>query len=46
MPGHMGEERVTTQGLQIFRVDGIHNLLFVKGHVAGGDNRYVLVRRR
>jgi hypothetical protein len=44
MPGHMGEERVTTQGLQIFRVDGIHNMLFVKGHVPGGDNRFVLVR--
>jgi large subunit ribosomal protein L3 len=44
MPGHMGEERITTQGLQIFRVDGIHNFLFVKGHVPGGDNRFVLVR--
>jgi len=44
MPGHMGEERVTTQGLQIFRIDGIHNFIFVKGHVPGGDNRFVLVR--
>jgi len=43
MPGHMGEERVTTQGLQIFRIDGIHNFIFVKGHVPGGDNRFVLV---
>ncbi len=40
MSGHMGHERVTTQNLEIVRVDADRNLLLIKGAVpgpAGGD---------
>jgi len=44
MPGHMGAERVTTQGLEIIRVDAERNLLLVKGAVPGAPGGDVLVR--
>ncbi len=40
MAGHLGNEKVTTQNLEIIRVDAERNLLLVKGAVpgpAGGD---------
>ena len=40
MSGHMGAARVTTQNLEVVRVDVEKNLLLVKGAVpgpAGGD---------
>lgn len=40
MSGHMGHERVTTQNLEVVRVDADRNLLLIKGAVpgpAGGD---------
>lgn len=33
MAGHMGAERVTTQNLEIVRVDAERNLLLIKGAV-------------
>jgi large subunit ribosomal protein L3 len=44
MAGHLGDERVTTQNLQIVRVDAKRGLLFVKGSVPGADNGWVEVR--
>jgi large subunit ribosomal protein L3 len=35
MAGHMGAESVTTQGLEIVRVDAERNLLLIKGAVPG-----------
>ena len=35
MAGHMGAERVTTQNLEIVRVDAERNLLLIKGAVPG-----------
>ena len=35
MAGHMGSERVTTQNIEIVRVDAERNLLLVKGAVPG-----------
>ena len=35
MPGHMGGKKVTTQNLEIVRVDAEKNLLLVKGAVPG-----------
>ena len=35
MSGHMGAERVTTQGLEVVRVDVERNLLLIKGAVPG-----------
>lgn len=44
MAGHMGDERVTTQNLEIVRVDAERNLLLVKGAVPGAPVGDVIVR--
>ena len=44
MAGHMGNERVTTQNLEIIRVDAERNLLLIKGAVPGAKNGQVTVR--
>jgi large subunit ribosomal protein L3 len=45
LPGRMGGERTTIRNLQIVRVDGERNLLFVKGGVPGSRNGYVLISK-
>ena len=45
MAGHMGDERVTVQNLEVVRVDTERNLLLVKGSVPGATNGLLLVRR-
>jgi large subunit ribosomal protein L3 len=45
MAGHMGDERVTVQNLQVLRVDMERNLLLVKGSVPGPNKGLVIVRR-
>jgi large subunit ribosomal protein L3 len=44
MAGHMGAENVTTQGLEIVRVDAERNLLLIKGAVPGAPGGDVIVR--
>lgn len=44
MAGHMGDERVTTQNLEIVRVDAERNLLLIKGAVPGAPGGDVIVR--
>ena len=44
MAGHMGAERVTTQGLEVVRVDVERNLLLIKGSVPGAPGGDVIVR--
>ena len=44
MAGHMGSEQVTTQGLEIVRVDAERNLLLIKGAVPGAPGGDVIVR--
>jgi len=44
MAGHMGAERVTTQGLEVVRVDVERNLLLIKGAVPGAPGGDVIVR--
>lgn len=44
MAGHMGNERVTTQNLEIVKVDAERNLILVKGAVPGAKNGQVTVR--
>jgi large subunit ribosomal protein L3 len=44
MAGHMGAERVTTQNLEVVRVDVERNLLLVKGAVPGATNGNVIVK--
>lgn len=41
MAGHLGAERVTTQNLQIVKIDVERNLVLVKGAVPGSENSYV-----
>jgi len=44
MSGHMGAETVTTQNLDIVRVDEARSLLLVRGAVPGAKNGHVVVR--
>lgn len=44
MAGHLGNVQVTTQGLEIVRVDAENNLLLVKGAVPGATGSSVIVR--
>ena len=44
MAGHLGNERVTVQNLDIVRVDAERNLLLIKGAVPGAINSDVIVK--
>lgn len=44
MSGHMGAEKVTTQNLELVRVDAERNLLLIKGAVPGAKNGDVIVK--
>ena len=44
MTGHMGDETVTTQNLDVVRVDETRSLLLVRGAVPGSKNGHVVVR--
>jgi len=44
MAGHMGDERVTTQNLQVVQIDTERNLLLIKGAVPGANGGQVSVR--
>jgi large subunit ribosomal protein L3 len=43
MAGHMGDERVTVQNLQLLRILGEENCILVRGAVPGAANDYVVV---
>jgi large subunit ribosomal protein L3 len=44
MSGHMGDETVTVQNLDIIRVDAERSLLLVRGAIPGSKNGHVVVR--
>jgi large subunit ribosomal protein L3 len=44
MPGHLGAIKVTTQNLEIVRVDVERNLLLIKGAIPGSKGGDVVVR--
>ncbi|MBY5994272.1 50S ribosomal protein L3 [Ferrimonas balearica] len=44
MAGHMGDERVTTQNLDVVRIDAERNLLLVKGAIPGANGGDVIVK--
>ena len=44
MAGHMGDERVTVQSLEIVRVDEERNLLLIKGAVPGATGADVVIK--
>ena len=44
MSGHMGNEQVTTQNLEIVRIDTKRNFLLIKGAVPGAPGGDVIIR--
>lgn len=44
MPGHMGAKRVTTQNLEIVRVDVDRNLILVKGSMPGSKKALITLK--
>ena len=43
-PGHMGNERVTAQGLKVVRVDDEKNLIIVRGAVPGAKKGLLMIK--
>ena len=46
LPGHMGDSRVTVQGLKIVEIRPELNLIFVRGAVPGAIGGQVMIRKR
>jgi len=44
MAGHLGDETVTVQNLEVVRIDEARQLIWVKGAVPGANGREVIVR--
>jgi len=44
MSGHMGDETVTTQNLDVVRIDEARQLLLIKGSIPGAPGGFVTVR--
>ena len=44
MPGHMGDERVTVQNLQVMQVREEEKVILISGAVPGANGSYVVVR--
>ena len=44
MPGHLGDERVTTQNLKVVRTDVERGLILVEGSVPGSKGGWIIVR--
>src|SRR6202158_2075539 len=44
MPGHLGDERVTVQNLQIMQVREAEKIILISGAVPGSNGSYVVVR--
>jgi len=45
LPGHLGDDRVTVQALEVVRVDAEHNILLVRGAVPGVRGAIVEIRQ-
>src|SRR6266699_609442 len=44
MPGHLGDERVTVQNLQVMQVREADKIILVSGAVPGSNGSYVVIR--
>ena len=44
LPGHMGNEQVTIQNLEVVKVDLENNLILIKGNVPGPKKSLVIIR--
>jgi large subunit ribosomal protein L3 len=45
MSGHMGDERITVQKLEVVKVDAERSLLLVRGAVPGARNALLIIRK-
>jgi large subunit ribosomal protein L3 len=45
LPGRMGGARTTLRNMQVVKVDGERNLLFIKGGIPGARDSYVLITK-
>lgn len=45
LPGRMGGARTTIRNVQVVKVDGERNLLFIKGGIPGARDSYVLITK-
>lgn len=45
LPGQMGGARTTIRNLQVVKVDGERNLLFIKGGLPGARDSYLLITK-
>ena len=45
MPGHMGDEQVTVQNLQVMQVREADKVILISGAVPGSNGSYVIVRQ-
>jgi large subunit ribosomal protein L3 len=45
LPGRMGGARTTIRNMQVVKVDGARNLLFIKGGIPGARDSYVLITK-
>ena len=45
LPGHMGDEAITVQGLEIIEVDKDNNMLLLKGAVPGPKGNYLVINK-
>ncbi|MGE5674189.1 MAG: 50S ribosomal protein L3 [Mycobacterium leprae] len=44
LPGRLGGEKITVQGLRVVRIDAERNLLLIKGAVPGAKNSLITIR--
>ena len=44
LPGHMGNETITIQNLEIVAVDLENNIILIKGNVPGNKNSFVVIK--
>lgn len=45
LPGHMGRDKITVQGLEIVKVDAEKNLLLIKGSVPGARKTLITIKK-
>jgi large subunit ribosomal protein L3 len=46
MAGHMGDERVTVQNLEIVRIDADRNLIAIRGAIPGPKGGLIVIKKR
>jgi large subunit ribosomal protein L3 len=46
MAGHMGDERVTVQNLEVIRVDPERNLIAIRGAIPGPKGGLIMIKKR